>query len=167
MMNKIHIIGSVGSGKTTLARRLSKELNIPFYELDNVVWERGEREDRRRSPEERDELLLTIIRSEQWIIEGVHLDWVGDSFQQADLIILVDPPYRTRQRQIIKRFFKQRMKLEASHYKPTFTIFRKMIEWNKIYETKNRQEILEALAPYKDKLLHTSNNKDVMLRKEE
>jgi adenylate kinase family enzyme len=34
---RIHIIGSVGSGKTTLARTLSSRLNIPFYELDNVV----------------------------------------------------------------------------------------------------------------------------------
>jgi shikimate kinase len=35
-LKKIHIIGSVGSGKTTLARTLSSHLNIPFYELDNV-----------------------------------------------------------------------------------------------------------------------------------
>lgn len=38
--NKIHIIGSVGSGKTTLARNLSTTINVPFYELDNVVWKR-------------------------------------------------------------------------------------------------------------------------------
>jgi shikimate kinase len=38
--NKIHIIGSVRSGKTTLARTLSSKLKIPFYELDNVVWKR-------------------------------------------------------------------------------------------------------------------------------
>ncbi|WP_440338356.1 shikimate kinase [Lysinibacillus sphaericus] len=35
--SKIHIIGSVGSGKTTLAKELSAKLNIPYYELDNVV----------------------------------------------------------------------------------------------------------------------------------
>ncbi len=39
---KIHIIGSVGSGKTTLARKLSKTLQIPYYELDNVAWIRKE-----------------------------------------------------------------------------------------------------------------------------
>ena len=31
---KIYIIGIVASGKTTLARKWSKVLNIPFYELD-------------------------------------------------------------------------------------------------------------------------------------
>lgn len=51
--NKIHIIGSVGSGKTTLARELSSKLNIPFYELDNVMWKRYESGDIRRTEEGR------------------------------------------------------------------------------------------------------------------
>ncbi len=70
--NKIHIIGSVGSGKTTLARNLSRKYNIPYYELDNVVWKRHKSEDIRRSDEERDEYLDNIIRSDRWIIEGAH-----------------------------------------------------------------------------------------------
>ncbi|MGM0845159.1 MAG: shikimate kinase [Bacillota bacterium] len=37
---KIHIIGSVGSGKSTLGRKMSSEMDIPLYELDNVVWQR-------------------------------------------------------------------------------------------------------------------------------
>lgn len=39
-LKKVHIIGSVGSGKTTLARNLSNKLLFPHYELDNVVWKR-------------------------------------------------------------------------------------------------------------------------------
>lgn len=38
MYRRIYIIGSVASGKTTLARTLSKKLNIKAYELDNVVY---------------------------------------------------------------------------------------------------------------------------------
>lgn len=34
---KILIVGIVASGKTTLARRLSKLLNIKHYEIDSVV----------------------------------------------------------------------------------------------------------------------------------
>ena len=37
MYKKIYIIGPVGSGKTTLAKCLSKKYNIPYYELDKVV----------------------------------------------------------------------------------------------------------------------------------
>lgn len=48
-LRKIHIIGSVGSGKTTLARKLSNQLGIPHYELDNVVWKRHKPRDIRRT----------------------------------------------------------------------------------------------------------------------
>lgn len=64
MPPKIHIISSVGSGKTTLAKKLSLMLNIPFYELDNVVWIRHKSGDIRRTEKEREEYLNTIIQSE-------------------------------------------------------------------------------------------------------
>ena len=34
---KIDIIGSVASGKTTLAKRISRKYGIPYYEKDNIV----------------------------------------------------------------------------------------------------------------------------------
>ena len=37
---KIDIIGSVASGKTTLAGKISQKYNVPYYEKDNVVWDR-------------------------------------------------------------------------------------------------------------------------------
>lgn len=46
---KIHIVGSVGSGKTTFARLLAHRLKLPHYELDNVMWERTQDGDKRRS----------------------------------------------------------------------------------------------------------------------
>lgn len=56
--NKIHIIGSVASGKTTLAKDLSMKLQIPYYELDNVVWKRSDRGDVRRSEEEKSKFTI-------------------------------------------------------------------------------------------------------------
>lgn len=69
---KIHIIGSVGSGKTTLARSLSNTLQLPFHELDNVVWIRKQLGDIRRTDQERQEYLQSIIQTNGWIIEGIH-----------------------------------------------------------------------------------------------
>jgi len=36
LYSKIYIIGSVASGKTTMAKKLSKLLNIPWHELDSA-----------------------------------------------------------------------------------------------------------------------------------
>ena len=37
---KIRIIGACGSGKTTLAREISKKFGISNYEIDNLIWDR-------------------------------------------------------------------------------------------------------------------------------
>ena len=79
--NKIHIIGEVGSGKTYLAGKLSQQLNINYYQLDNVVWRRGEESDTRNPKEVRDAILNDIVNQEKWIIEGVHYKWVQRSFE--------------------------------------------------------------------------------------
>lgn len=39
MKKKVYIIGQVGSGKTTLAKNISKRYGISYYELDKVVWD--------------------------------------------------------------------------------------------------------------------------------
>lgn len=158
---KIHIIGSVGSGKTTLGKRLSANLNIVHYELDNVVWQRGDSGDIRRKAEERDACLHKITGSNAWIIEGVHYEWVHASFKKADLIILLDPPYAVRTIRIIKRFILQKLGIEQSNYKPTFAMFRKMFAWNRYYEEKSKPEILEILKAYEQKVVILKNSKDL------
>ncbi|MBO9609500.1 MAG: DNA topology modulation protein FlaR, partial [Paenibacillaceae bacterium] len=83
---KIHIIGSVGSGKTTLAKNLSMKLKIPHHELDNVVWKRNHPSDIKRTDEERDQILSTIIQSDAWILEGAHYnEWIFPSFNNTDV----------------------------------------------------------------------------------
>ncbi|WP_096155674.1 MULTISPECIES: P-loop NTPase family protein [Bacillus] len=156
---KIHIIGSVGSGKTTLAKELSSALNIPYYELDNVVWIRNNSSDIRRTEQEREEHLNAIIQSESWIIEGVHNeDWVSKSFETADLIIYMDTKYSIRTYRIIKRFLKQKLGLEKSNYKPTVELFFKMFKWNRHFEEVGRVNFFSKYGN-KDKLKVISNTK--------
>lgn len=150
---KVHIIGSVGSGKTTLARTLSFKWDIPFHELDNVVWKRFKSGDIRRSSDERDAYLSTIIDSDSWIIEGVHHEWVSESLRNADIIIFLDTSYSKRSYRIIKRFILQKFGLQKAHYKPTFKLFRSMFRWNAYFENESKPEIVNMLSKYDDKLI--------------
>ena len=67
---KIDIIGSVASGKTTLAKNISLKYQVPHYEKDNIVWLRTDTGDKMRTPEERDALFKRIVESDNWIVEG-------------------------------------------------------------------------------------------------
>lgn len=157
---KIHIIGSVGSGKTTLAKELSQKLDIPFYELDNVVWNRHESGDIRRTDEEIVKYLDTIFESEKWIIEGVHTQyWVSESLKNAELIILLDIKYSIRIYRIIKRFVLQKFGIEKANYKPTKEIFLKMFKWNKQFEEVIKPKFLQEYEVYRNKLLIAPNRK--------
>ncbi|MFF2449464.1 DNA topology modulation protein FlaR [Neobacillus sp. NPDC058068] len=160
-MQKIHIIGSVGSGKTTLARTLSAMLKVPHYELDNVVWKRCTTGDIRRTVDERDEYLNSIILTDAWIIEGVHYEWVTQSFQHADVIIFLDTDYAKRTYRIIKRFILQMAGLEKANYKPTFMMFRKMFKWNAYFENESKPEIVKILSQYPDKLIILKDTKEI------
>ena len=160
---RIHIIGSVASGKTTLAKKLSTQLGIPYYELDNIVWKRGVTEDRRRTEQEREVYLETIIQSEKWIIEGVHNeDWVANSFYEADVIIFLNTPYAIRTFRIIKRYIKQTLGIEKSNYKPNIRIFFKMFKWNRHFESVGKKHFFEEFGKLKEKIYVVSTNKEVI-----
>ncbi|MFP7255707.1 DNA topology modulation protein FlaR [Terribacillus goriensis] len=160
---KIHIIGSVGSGKTTLAKELSNILSADHHELDNVVWKRSLAGDRRRSDKEKREILKSIIDSRAWIIEGVHTDeWIEDSLVKAELIILLDPAYRIRNSRTIKRFLRQKVRLETSNYTPSFHIFLKMFKWNRYFERTTKPFIFESFLTYGHKMIIVENKVDVI-----
>jgi adenylate kinase family enzyme len=158
-ITKIHIIGSVGSGKTTLAKLLSSQLGLPYYELDNVAWRREPNGDIRRSEEERDYYLTQIINKEAWIVEGVHHTWVDKSLEEADTILFLNPPYLKRLKRINMRFIRQKLGLEKANYQPDLPMLKKMYKWNAAFEKTGRTEIEALLRLYKEKVVELKDNK--------
>lgn len=86
-MQKILIIGSPGSGKSTFSKRLSKKLNIPLVHLDCLWWKEGWIE---RGREELDALLLTELEKESWIIDGNFSRTLDMRLKYAGTVILFD-----------------------------------------------------------------------------
>lgn len=60
---KIDIIGSVASGKTTLARRISQKYGVPYYEKDNIVWERTLDGDKKELLKKETRNLIRLLRA--------------------------------------------------------------------------------------------------------
>lgn len=65
---KILIIGIVASGKTTFARKLSKELDIKYYEIDSIVHD--DIRHVKRTNEEQQLIIRQINEHKDWIVEG-------------------------------------------------------------------------------------------------
>ncbi|WP_271754992.1 hypothetical protein [Cohnella sp. JJ-181] len=132
---KIRIIGPCGSGKSTLARELSLRYDIPFYEIDNLIWDRSA--DQRKFPEaDRDAKLRSILSSDSWIVEGVqYKDWTLGTIEKADLIFLLKPHVLKRDLWIIKRFMLSRTGIRPWNYKQSFgNLCKMMVRWNHQYE---------------------------------
>jgi len=66
-MQKIIVIGSPGSGKSTFALKLGKQLNLPVMHLDANFWNPGWV----KTPEDKwRELVSKLVSGDKWIIEG-------------------------------------------------------------------------------------------------
>ncbi|MEG0320304.1 MAG: AAA family ATPase, partial [Niameybacter sp.] len=89
---KIYIVGIVASGKTTLARRLSQALNIPFYELDCIVYGKKEGERYKRTPQKQQAIIQKIDQKGEWIIEGTYRKNCHYLLDLADKIVFLDTP---------------------------------------------------------------------------
>jgi adenylate kinase family enzyme len=157
---KIRIIGSCGSGKSTLARELSVRLNVPFYEIDNLIWDRSA--ENLKYPEElRDRNLEAIVNSDEWIVEGVqYKDWTLASIEKADLVVILNPNVYVRDYWIIKRFILSRTGIRPWNYKQSFKNLCKMIvRWNHRYDI---QKVKGIVNEYQRAFVIARNKKEVI-----
>ena len=135
---KIRIIGPCGSGKSYISKKLSERLEIPYYELDHLVWNQEEME-KRNTIDVRDSKLRDIISRDTWIIEGSHISWTRNTFEQADLIFLLIPHPLFNDVRIIKRFILSRLGMKRWNYKQSFSNLIKMIvEWNHGFDSNEK-----------------------------
>lgn len=144
---RIAIIGNVASGKSTLARRLSKEKNIPVTFTDSIQF----LPDLAIRPyKETIEILLDIQQQPFWIIDGYGpLDILEKRFELADQIIFCDPPiYKNYIRLLIrqiKNIFSPRVELPAGANELTWSHTQKLFKTINQQHQKMRPELLRIL----------------------
>jgi adenylate kinase family enzyme len=87
VMNRISIVGTTGSGKTTLSRQLARILDIPCIELDAVHWLPD------WTPIERDLMIDRVrdaIGQERWVVEGNYSFVRPAIWERADTVVWLD-----------------------------------------------------------------------------
>ena len=87
---KIVILGSCGSGKTTLAKKLSETHGIPHIEIDALHW----RPNWQRVPEEEFKAnVKKALDQESWIVDGNYSKLRDAIWPKAELAIWLDFPF--------------------------------------------------------------------------
>ena len=110
-MPRISIVGTSGSGKSRLARRLADELAIPLLELDSIRhqpnWEPLPDPDFT-------EQVSAFVAQDTWIVDGNYFDLATEPliWPRADTVIWLDLPRSTVMRQLITRTLRRALRRE-------------------------------------------------------
>jgi adenylate kinase family enzyme len=156
-MKKVFLIGSVASGKTTLAKRLSEKMNVPWFELDSIVYHQTPKGRCRRTLAEQLEVIMDIDKKGAWIMEGTDRDSYQYLYKMADTIIFLDTPLRVRKIRILLRFLKQVLGMEKCAYNPDLMMLKMMYKWTRDFE-QNRGNLEAKLKQYDEKIIRLQDN---------
>jgi len=91
-MQRISVIGTSGSGKTTVARRAAEALGVPHVELDALHWEPGWEEAPLEVFRAR---VIDAIRGDRWVVDGNYSKVRDIVWGGADTVLWLDYPFHT------------------------------------------------------------------------
>lgn len=84
---RIVILGSGGSGKTTLSNYINKKIGLPVVYLDKEYWLPNWE---KPCEEDWNNKLSKLSENEKWIMDGNYIDSLNIRLERADLVIMLD-----------------------------------------------------------------------------
>lgn len=157
--DKISIIGGSGTGKTTLANNLGKELNIPVYHIDGIHhlenWEI-------RDKDERDKIILEKANESKWIIDGTYHKTLKQRLEKSDLIIYLDYSSIAQLKGVLGRYIKnhgkEKPEIPGCKEKMSFDFLVWVLHWRK----NKRSEIIDNINKIdKKKIIIFKNRREL------
>ena len=101
MPPKIAVVGTSGSGKTTVARELARRLGVPHVELDALFhgpgWTETPLEEFRRR-------VAAATDADGWVVDGNYDSSLGELvLERADTVVWLDLPLRVALTRVTRR----------------------------------------------------------------
>jgi len=88
-MERVLIIGSPGSGKSTLSHEVARRTGLPLHHLDRLYWKSGWVE---TEPAQWRETVERLVAEPRWIIDGNYSSSLAPRLARADTVIDLDLP---------------------------------------------------------------------------
>ena len=86
---RILLYGVTGSGKTSLAERVSKATGIPWHSVDDLTWMPGWQE---VALEEQKQKIAEICALGDWILDTAYAKWSEIPLERVEVIVGLDYP---------------------------------------------------------------------------
>lgn len=86
---RVLVIGSGGSGKSTVSTRLGRILGLPVVHLDQLYWKPGWVETEKK---EWAETVRETISRETWILDGNYSGTLPERVEACDTVVFLDIP---------------------------------------------------------------------------
>jgi len=104
---RISVVGTSGSGKSTMAERIAAALSIPVIELDAINWQAGWRDLNTHDPEEFKRRVADAVSADAWVIAGNYSLVRPIYVPRLTHIVWLDYPKRVVMRRVIWRSFRR------------------------------------------------------------
>ena len=157
--NRIIIIGPSLSGKTYFSKKLSNVINIPAYDLDDIIWK--EKYTKRNSYVNVKKMFTKIHSKKKWIIEGIYGSWIEPAVKKSDLVILMYP----RNYKFIIRFLERLIKRKNNTFKnikDNIRLLKLSLTYNKRNTVSSYKKHLKLIKKNKKPLIILRTNKDII-----
>lgn len=160
-MKRILIIGSAGSGKSTLSQKLGSILHLPIIHLDKHYW----KPNWVPTPnEEWDQTVEEFTMRDEWIMDGNYSRTLDTRLKRADLIIFLDMPMLLCMYRVIKRRIKyhKKMRPDLNEDCPEKLDW-EFLKWVWTYKKRSRVRVLNKLDQVKNdkQIIILRNRKEV------
>ncbi len=160
-MKKILIIGSGGSGKTTLAQRLGEKTGIKVIHLDTLYWKPNWV---RTDNDDWDTTVTELIAGDEWIMDGNYSRSMKLRMPAADTVIFLDLPRAIclwRMCRRVMRYYGKNRPDMAAGCNEKFDLEFLLWIWNYPNRTKPKVEALLKNFQDKIKVIRLRSTKEV------
>ena len=154
---KIVILGPVASGKTTLAKELSEEIGIPFFQMDEIVHD-DENQVKRDEQEQRKMINEIIHKNKEWIMEGMPRNHLEVLAANATSIIYLYKNKKELKRSLFLRTLANKLGIIKVKYKVDKNLYNRMKEY---IENEDHSTLKELTKKYSSKLIIIKNKKEL------
>jgi adenylate kinase family enzyme len=124
-IQRINVIGTSGSGKSTFSKKLAEILNCRHIEIDQLYW----RPNWQEAPE--DEFLSSLeeaLKAEKWVLDGNYTRTTPVKWRNVQMVIWLDYSFPKILTRVVKRAIQRSITKEDL--------------WN----TGNRESLLRAIS---------------------